>query len=76
MAEGHNALNYTLREVKLFWEALQKRKIREAKLQASLIRLAVWGTKEDWEKFFGKEEPPKEELVEELKQLGVLSHGD
>jgi len=72
ISEGHDARNYTLREIKLFWEALQKRKLREAKLKASLIRLAVWGAKEDWEKVFGEEEPPKEKLVEELKQLGVL----
>ena len=75
ISEGHDALSYTLREIKIFWEALQKRKLREAKLKASLIRLAVWGTKEDWERVFGKEEGSSEELLGDLKRLGVLEDG-
>ncbi len=75
ISEGHDARNYTLREIKLFWEALQKRKLREAKLHASLIRLAVWGTKEDWERIFGEEKGSSEELLEDLKRIGVLEDG-
>ena len=70
ISEGHPALSYTLREIKVFWEALQKRKLREAKLKTTLIRLAVWGDSKTWEEFLG--ETPKEEVIDDLKTLGVL----
>ena len=71
ISEGHPALSYTLREIKVFWEALQKRKLREAKLKATLIRLAVWGDNKTWEEFLG-ETPKAEEVISDLKTLGVL----
>jgi len=74
ISEGHPALSYTLREIKVFWKALQKRKLREAKLKASLIRLAVWGDGKTWEEFFGEQKEAKtEKLINDLKAIGVLS---
>jgi len=35
-------MNYTLKEIKTFWEAYQKRKKREWKEKLLLIRAAVW----------------------------------
>jgi len=44
-------------------------------LKAFLIRLAVWGSQQDWEKVFGEEEGSTDELLSELKHLEVLSYG-
>ncbi|GAB6066010.1 hypothetical protein JCM9492_11020 [Aquifex pyrophilus] len=36
-------MSYTLKEIRLFWGAMQKRKKRELKELVYAVRLAVWG---------------------------------
>jgi len=46
--------------------AYYKRKMREWKGFVYLIKLAVWGSKEDIDSVFGEEEESIEELLEEF----------
>lgn len=46
--------------------AYYKRKMREWKEFVYLIKLAVWGSKEDIDSVFGEEEESIEELLEEF----------
>jgi hypothetical protein len=47
--------------------AYYKRKMREWKEFVYLVKLAVWGSKEDIDSVFGEEENSIEELLEEFQ---------
>jgi hypothetical protein len=47
-----------------------KRKMREWKEFVYLVKLAVWGSKEDIDSVFGEEESSIEELLEEFGDGG------
>jgi hypothetical protein len=66
ISANHQVFDYPLPFLREIMSAYYKRKMREWKEFVYLVKLAVWGSKEDIDSVFGEEEESIEELLEEF----------
>jgi hypothetical protein len=66
ISANHQVFDYPLPFLREIMSAYYKRKMREWKEFVFLVKLAVWGSKEDIDSVFGEEEESIEELLEEF----------
>jgi hypothetical protein len=69
ISANHQVFDYPLPFLREIMSAYYKRKMREWKEFVFLVKLAVWGSKEDIDSVFGEEESI-EELLEEFGDGG------
>jgi hypothetical protein len=70
ISANHQVFDYPLPFLREMLSAYYKRKMREWKEFVHLVKLAVWGSKEDIKSVFGGEEEGIEELLEEFGDGG------